>query len=116
MNHERVFCFFICIVWAALTVAYAKHLSLEEVENLEMQCLEAEKPKWTVIHEKAIEECKQHVVKHRGDPESCANHFNDLLPPTTKKMRDSRRLRLDPPLPICVEADEARRHFSVNPK
>ena len=122
-NHKRflgskiLICLSVCFVFLTVPVVDARHLSLEDVETLEKQCMAAEEPIYTEFRERAIAECEEHEKNNRGDPETCAGRHAGIQPHPHLKRSGPSDLNfiINPPLPICVKADEARRHFRVYP-
>ena len=92
--------------------AAANHLTEQQAKALEAACEKAREDQLVPLREQAIRDC---IAQPRSDAASCRHHFRDF--------GDARQLpsgRVQPRLlhniPECASADEARRHFQLNPR
>jgi hypothetical protein len=90
----------------ALPLAHAGHLKEADVVALEKQCEAAETPVFERLRKRALAECQDKERSSRGDPASCADRV--------KEMRPGGPIILEPPLPVCAKAIDARDHFNQN--
>jgi len=96
------------VVLLIIPCANARHLSEADVVALEKQCKAAEAPIFARIRQKQLVECQELESKNRGDSATCAERVKDVRP--------GGHVVLNPPLPICEEAFNAREHYRLNPK
>jgi len=83
-----------------ISVVYAEHISLKEVEELEKQCKDAQEPYFKMLRERLTIDCQKVEQVNRGDPEICADRYKDI------------DAVINPPLPICIKADEALKKYN----
>src|SRR5437764_679666 len=84
-----------------------KHLREADVVAVQKRCEAAEAPIFDRIRQRKQLECEQHEKRNRGDPKTCAVWDKDIGPGAS--------VILDPPLPVCDQAFEARKHFGLYP-
>lgn len=104
----------IILAMTFMPVVYAGHVSLKNVETLEKQCMDSEEPYYKRHRERLIKECEKIEQDSRGDPKSCAEHYKNVRPHSAKELADTPpevRVIINPPLPICVKAEEARKQY-----
>ena len=85
----------------------AKHLREADVLALEKQCEAAEAPIFDRIRQRKQLECEQREKQNRGDPKTCVAWAKDIGPGGS--------IIIDPPLPVCDQAFQARQHFGLYP-
>ena len=98
-----------------MPAVYAEHFSLDEVEALENQCKAAEEPVFKILREKYIADCEEMEKNNRGDPTVCAERYKDVTPVAKHDPPRDLIIAINPPLPICVKAREARDYYDLNP-
>jgi hypothetical protein len=92
--------------------AAASHLTEQQVTALESTCEKSREAQIAPLREQAIKDC---IAQSRSDPAFCRQHFKDF--------GDARQLgsgRVQPRMLHnildCASADEARRHYQLNPR